>query len=99
MTNQPPPVFLERRSYRRRRATDAIRLLPWFGTLVFTVPLIWPVNPPGETGVSDTSVPMSHAMLYIFFAWTGLILLSAFLSWAVRAGEPETEVSGESRAP
>jgi hypothetical protein len=36
-------LFLERRSYRRRRMMDAVRILPLLCTLLFlVVPLMWP---------------------------------------------------------
>ncbi|MFD3190176.1 hypothetical protein ACFMPD_07855 [Sedimentitalea sp. HM32M-2] len=67
----PPVVFLERQSYRRRRLMDAARLLPLFGVLLFSVPLLWPVADPA--GADGDTVPMSDAMIYVFLCWTVLI--------------------------
>ncbi|WP_158965851.1 hypothetical protein [Chachezhania sediminis] len=71
MTERPPPVFLERRTYRRRRAIDAIRVLPIFGTGLFLLPLLWPGA--GHRGDAD-AMPMSDILIYIFAAWAVLIL-------------------------
>jgi hypothetical protein len=57
-------IFLERSSYRRRRLSDASRLLPVVGLLVMMVPLLWRAG--GE-------MAMSSAVTYIFVAWAGLI--------------------------
>ena len=69
-----PPVFLERRSYRRRRMMDAARLLPIMGAALFMLPMIW--RHPDESGGVSTST----AFVYLFGAWAGLILISALLS-------------------
>ncbi|WP_236045347.1 MULTISPECIES: hypothetical protein [Pseudooceanicola] len=71
---RPPrgPVFLERRSYRRRRLIDAARLLPLLGVLLLGVPMLWPQGP-------EQGVPASRAILYIFGIWAGLALASALL--------------------
>lgn len=70
----PPVVFLERQSYRRRRLMDAARLLPLFGVLLFSVPLLWPVaDPTAALGADGDAVPMSDAMIYVFLCWTVLI--------------------------
>lgn len=74
----PPPVFLERQSYRRRRLADAARLLPLFGALLFAVPLLWP-----GTDTADR-MPTSAATMYIFSIWAGLILVNAVFGWLAR---------------
>lgn len=70
------PVFLERQTYRRRRLADAARLMPFLGGAVFAVPLLWQV---GGTGEMTTPVLTSGAAIYLFLAWAGLIVLSAWL--------------------
>lgn len=77
----PPPVFLERQSYRRRRLMDAARLLPVMGALLFAVPLLWPGA--DDAGAVDP-VPMSHAIRYIFAVWALLILASVWFGLLTR---------------
>lgn len=75
-----PPVFLERRGYRRRRMLDALRLLPLAGIGLMMMPLLWPANR-AEAG---EPVSMSGAILYIFGAWLLLILVSGLLWYILR---------------
>jgi hypothetical protein len=83
MVNRPgTPLFLERRSYRFRRMMDAVRLLPLLVLALWMVPLLWPV---GDVADAE-SVPMSHAVRYIFGVWLGAIAL-AFLLWRRTAGQ------------
>ncbi|WP_205589568.1 hypothetical protein [Chachezhania antarctica] len=84
MTERPPPVFLERRSYRRRRIIDAIRVLPLFGTALFVLPLLWPTAQREEaTGIP--AVAMSDILVYIFGAWALLIAAIVGLSYLERS--------------
>jgi len=76
----PPPVFLERQSYRRRRLTDAARLMPLLGAFLFAIPLLWPG--PDDTAAGD--MPTSRAILYIFAVWAGLIVFSAWFGRLAR---------------
>ncbi|MEM8578983.1 MAG: hypothetical protein AAGF60_14130 [Pseudomonadota bacterium] len=78
MTAPNPPVFLERRSYRRRRMLDALRLMPLLGLGLFMLPLFWPAS----VDEAGSPVPMSVAISYVFGAWAVLIVLSALL-WAL----------------
>ena len=59
------PLFLARRTYRRRRLMDALRLLPWLGAFLFGLPLLW----------RDPTT--AHGLLYLFAVWAVLIVLSA----------------------
>ncbi len=80
-----PSLFLERQSYRRRRLTDAARVLPFLGAALLVLPLLWP-----DHGVEGGGVPLSSAILYIFACWIGLILVSLIYGLAARhmgAGE------------
>jgi len=82
----PPPVFLERQSYRRRRLMDAARLLPVFGAALFAVPLLWP------SGGGLEGVPTSVAIRYVFGVWAGLIVFSVLFGIAARrwsGGDPQ----------
>jgi len=67
-----PGTFLERRTYRRRRLTDGLRLLPLLGLWLFMVPVLWPESK--DVAGSD-AVTMSSALIYIFAVWVGLIAL------------------------
>jgi len=61
---------------------DAVRILPVFGLLLFTVPLLWPTAPDETTGAG--SIAMSVALSYIFLAWLMLIALALVLGRATR---------------
>ncbi len=79
-----PPIFLERRSYRRRRMMDAARLLPILGAVLFLVPLLWPQPDPGAEPMR-TSV----AFVYVFGIWAALILVSGLISRSARRWQDE----------
>ncbi|WP_267138559.1 hypothetical protein [Anianabacter salinae] len=84
MTDTPPrnPLFLERRSYRRRRIADAGRLLPVAGLFLFLVPVLWRPETGGPAGTAASGV-------YLFAVWFGLIAGGALLSRAlVRPEDP-----------
>lgn len=67
MPQTGPPLFLARRSYRRRRLMDAARLLPVLGVVLILLPGLWH---PAETVVSDTG----RGGLYLFAVWIALIV-------------------------
>lgn len=84
-----PPVFLERQSYRRRRAVDAARVLPLIGLLLWLVPLLW-----AEEG--DAAVRSSSAIIYLFGVWGLLVLGAVRLSSRLAAqGRDGAETGGE----
>lgn len=77
-------LFVERRTYRRRRLMDISRILPLIGALLFLVPLMWPsrdIYPAPGTG---GGVAMSEAITYFFVVWAVLILASFAFGSAVR---------------
>jgi len=81
-----PSLFLERQSYRRRRLTDAARLLPFLGAALLAIPLLWP-----DEGGQGEPVPLSSAILYIFACWAALIFLSLLFGVAARRlGTPDS---------
>lgn len=85
-----PPIFLERRSYRRRRMMDALRLLPVLGVLLWMLPLFWP-TPGDDPGASD-HIAMSDAVVYVFLVWLILIGAALALSAMLRAqAEPDED--------
>ena len=88
-------LFLERRSYTRRRILDGARLLPIVGFVLWMLPLIWPAK--GAEGAIATS----NATLYIFAIWIGLILLGAYLAIRMAPSEAgdENSVEREKQTP
>ena len=75
-----PGVFLERRSYRRRRLLDGLKLLPVVAAWIFMLPLLWP-----EVSVEDeTPKQMSAALIYVFGAWFVMILCGCSLIAALK---------------
>lgn len=87
---KPPvrPLFLERRSYRQRRLTDAARLAPVLGVVLWSVPLLWTQGPGG--------MPTSRAIFYIFGVWALLAGLAALL---VRNLDPDEDSRRAGGAP
>ena len=78
----PPPIFLQRASYRQRRLRDAAKLMPFAGMILWAIPLAW--------ARGDGSNDMGTAgLIYVFGVWVLLIILTALLASRVR---------GESRA-
>jgi len=91
-----PPVFLERRSYRRRRMMDAWRLLPLLGLLLWMLPLFWPTA--ADVPATDEKMAMSTAVIYVFVVWLTLIA-AAFALWYFLRASPEMgeDTNGEGR--
>ena len=85
MSPERSPVFLERRSYRRRRVADAARLLPVAGGILLCVPLVW------RGGASGGTVA---AIIYVFGLWALLVAVSAFLSRNL-CGSEEGDATGD----
>ena len=82
------PLFLARRSYRRRRMMDAARLLPLAGVVLILLPMLWH---PAATPVPDTG----RGMIYLFAVWLGLILAAAALARGLApALDAEEEAEG-----
>ncbi|APX10694.1 hypothetical protein [Tateyamaria omphalii] len=74
-------LFLEKRSYRRRRLKDALRLLPVVGVLLWMLPVFWPSG--GGHPADPAPVAMSSAITYVFVVWVLLILAAAALWWVI----------------
>ncbi|MDR9392979.1 MAG: hypothetical protein RI571_01505 [Roseovarius sp.] len=72
MKRDPGPVFLERRTYRRRRMADAARLLPLMGAFLFALPLLWQSD--------DKTALTTHVIFYLFCVWLGLVALAGVIS-------------------
>jgi len=76
MSPERGPVFLARRTYRRRRLGDAARLLPIVGALLVCIPLLWRN---GSEASRTTDV-----MFYIFGLWIALAVLAGAISRYLR---------------
>ena len=83
-------LFLERRSYRRRRLMDAVRVLPFVGLGFWMVPLLWSTTP--EDGVT-----MSGALQYLFGIWIALIVAALVLWLKTRTRGPVDPPADEPR--
>ena len=78
------PLFLARRSYRRRRTGDAAYLIPVIGLVLMLLPILWPAG-----------YRTSGAMIYIFLLWGVLILGMGFLSRILARGRPDGDEVGD----
>ena len=87
MSRKPRPLFLERRSYRRRRLADAARVLPMLGLVLILVPILWL---PAATPEPDTG----RGGVYLFAVWFVLILAAFGLSRVLPA-EDDTKPGDE----
>lgn len=77
-------VFLEKRSYRRRRLIDGLKLLPFLGAWLFLLPAFWPSE-------GEVSHAMSTALYYVFGVWLALIVTCAALVIKVNRAGPRGE--------
>ena len=80
MSRAPEPVFLERQSYRRRRWSDAARLMPVVGLILLILPLLW----------ADQATT-SGGILYIFWVWALLIAGTRVISRRLSDYDPFVE--------
>ncbi|MCZ0812874.1 hypothetical protein N5A93_11580 [Roseovarius sp. EGI FJ00037] len=87
MSSERGPVFLERRTYRRRRMADAARLLPILGAALFGLPLLW--------GIEGEATPTTRVMFYIFSTWLVLTVLTAVISRYLRQEKQDPPDTGE----
>lgn len=91
MSGKQTPVFVERRTYRRRRLADAARLMPVFGAVLFLVPMLWKGSPDEGGGASTAFV-----MFYLFLVWLALAAISGLLSHYLT---DDTEEHGDEGGP
>lgn len=93
MRRPKAPLFLGRASYRRRRLSDAARMLPVVGAFLVLLPILWS---PGQTPAPDTGVDG----IYLFGVWAALIAGAAALAPVLRGKsdpmEPPPESGGDS---
>ncbi|GAW33730.1 hypothetical protein RA2_00773 [Roseovarius sp. A-2] len=86
MSPEHGPVFLARRTYRRRRLADGARLLPVLGGVLFCLPLLWK----GGATLPGTA----ETMFYIFGLWAVLVVISGVISRHLRAGDADEGAAG-----
>ncbi|MGB3245362.1 MAG: hypothetical protein WBB25_12570 [Sulfitobacter sp.] len=87
------PIFLERRSYRKRRMMDAVRLLPFLALALWMVPLMWR----GPDAVAGDVMPMSVALRYVFGIWASMVLACWVLWRITRRSVPDDAAAGQQR--
>ncbi|MCL3880800.1 hypothetical protein [Marivita sp. GX14005] len=80
----PPPVFHEKRTYRRRRLIDAARIAPVAVLFLWLLPLIWPQT-------EGTGLRSATALVYIFTVWALVILCNLVLSRRLGSGPERDE--------
>lgn len=80
MAREPQSLFLERASYRRRRLSDAVAIIPFFGIVLLCIPALW-------ASESRTAT----AMVYVFTIWALLILVMAFIARRLKDPVPEED--------
>ena len=88
----PPPIFLQRASYRQRRIRDAAKLMPFLGIILWAIPLAWSRG----DGSNDVG---TAGLIYVFGVWVLLIVATGFLAAKVRGDTPEDEGGGGNAAP
>ncbi len=88
MTRPQPPLFLARRSYRRRRIRDGARILPLFGVFLFALPILWS---PAGTEAQDTAPDA----IYLFCVWAALIVAAALMAPRLADSSADAPASAE----
>ncbi|SMX49953.1 hypothetical protein [Maliponia aquimaris] len=84
---QVVPHQIERQTFRRRRLIDAACALPLVGWVLWWLPLMF--------HHSETPVPASLALIYIFGVWLGLALIAARLVRLLEAARAVDPPAGE----
>ncbi|EAQ23215.1 hypothetical protein [Roseovarius sp. 217] len=84
MSPERSPLFLARRTYRLRRLSDAARMLPIAGAVLFSLPLLWETR----------EVRTTDAMFYIFGLWIVLAGISGVISTRLRPTDTEDDPKG-----
>lgn len=78
MPQSRTPLFLARRSYRRRRLVDAARLLPFLGLFLFLLPVFWYSGP--RYGIPAFGNQSGGGVIYLFTTWGFLVAAAAVLA-------------------
>ena len=86
MAERRAPLYLARRSYRRRRLTDALRLLPVMMGILWLLPLLW-----GGPGTDSPTGEGSRAVIHVFAIWGLGIIAAILISRALVNGEDDVD--------
>lgn len=82
MSRNKPAIFVQQRTYKRRRMADAARLLPIVGGILFMIPLLW---------IHAGSMSTARVMIYLFVIWAGLAGVAGVLSHRLGPEEDQPE--------
>ena len=66
---------------RGQRVTDSVLILPFVGTILFLLPIMWPR---ASEGVAAEGTATSTALIYLFVVWAGLICCAFGLALALK---------------
>jgi len=92
MAQSGPTVFLERRTYRRRRLRDAARLVPLIGAVLLILPLLGQQEAGAQRATTGVGI-------YVFGVWLGLIVFSAVTARALSRGMGSGEADEQAADP
>ena len=87
MNPKASALFLARSLYRKRRLSDAAKLLPLFSAVLLLLPLLWVhQSAPGRSSTATNWV-------YLFIVWSFLILAAACLAKSLNKFEDGNDQS------
>ena len=87
MNPKASALFLARSLYRKRRLSDAAKLLPMFGAVLLLLPLLWVHQSAPERSSIATN------WVYLFIVWSFLILAAACLAKSLNKFEDGNDQS------
>ena len=87
MNPKASALFLARSLYRKRRLSDAAKLLPIFGAVLLLLPLLWVHQSAPERSSTATN------WVYLFIVWSFLILAAACLAKSLNKFEDGNDQS------
>lgn len=82
MRRKPAAVFVQQRTYKRRRMADAARMLPILGGILFMIPLLW---------LDTTTMTTARVMVYLFVVWAALAGIAGLLSRRLGPEEDQSD--------
>ena len=89
------PLYLARRSYRRRRLRDAARILPVLGAALMVVPILLGQGAPHAPGsgaepaaaaLSQGARALGADAIWLFALWAAMVLAALVLSIGLHDG-------------